>query len=40
MDPDTDRPKDRFRLDGRFALVTGANSFGIRVNTVAPTFVQ
>jgi histidinol dehydrogenase len=25
MDPETDRPKDRFRLDGRFALVTGAN---------------
>ena len=25
MDPETDRPKDRFRLDGRFALVTGAS---------------
>jgi NAD(P)-dependent dehydrogenase (short-subunit alcohol dehydrogenase family) len=25
MDPETDCPKDRFRLDGRFALVTGAN---------------
>jgi hypothetical protein len=25
MDPETDRPKDRFRLDGRFALITGAS---------------